>query len=104
VVASGEGVHHASHWPDLPFHEFGCWQTLPVLAPSLQLRQSLPPHVMVVADRSGADVTAVGTEVSHHSVDGDLEKGAGRRVVTSALPGACGECVEAQRQGRCRCG
>jgi hypothetical protein len=75
VVASGEGVHHASHWPDLPFRDFGCWQTLPVLAPLLQLRQSLPPHVLVVADRSGADITAVGTEVSHHSVDGDLEHG-----------------------------
>ncbi|MDQ4033489.1 MAG: hypothetical protein M3332_15065 [Actinomycetota bacterium] len=75
VVASGEGLHHASHWPGLPLREFGCWQTLPVLAPLLDLRQSLPPHVLVVADRSGADITAVGTEVSHLSVDGDLEHG-----------------------------
>lgn len=75
VVASAEGLHHASHWPGLPFREFSYWQALPVLAPLLDLRQSLPPHVLVVADRSGADITAVGTEVSHRSLDGDLEQG-----------------------------
>ncbi len=35
VVASGEGLHHASHWPGLPFREFGCWQILAVLGPLL---------------------------------------------------------------------
>lgn len=48
VVASAEGLHHASHWPGLPFREFSYWQALPVLAPLLDLRQSLPPHVLVL--------------------------------------------------------
>ena len=74
AVANEQGLLHASHWPKLPFREMARWEALPVLAPLIDLRQSLPAHVIVVADRTGADVTAVHQEVGelHRSVDGDL--------------------------------
>jgi hypothetical protein len=77
VVATTDGVRLASHWPSLPSREFGRWEALPVLAPLLEQRQSTPPHVLVVADRKGADITAVRYEAGdlERSVDGDLEHG-----------------------------
>ena len=72
VVASTEGVHHASSWPGLPSRELGRWAPLPSLVPLLDLRQSQPPHVVVVADRAGADLSAFGPEQRERtdSVDG----------------------------------
>ncbi|MDP9006388.1 MAG: hypothetical protein M3N15_05670 [Actinomycetota bacterium] len=73
VVATSDGVHHVSHWPASPAHELARWASLPSLVPLLDLRQSLPPHVVVVADRTGADLTAVGHDQPDRtgSVDGE---------------------------------
>ncbi|MDP9419779.1 MAG: hypothetical protein M3P53_06485 [Actinomycetota bacterium] len=77
AVATAEGVHHVSHWPALPGRELARWAPLPSLTPLLDLRQSRPPHVVVVADRSGADLAAFGPEQPEltRSVDGDLQHG-----------------------------
>ena len=73
VVATTEGVAHVSHGDGLPFRELGRWESLPVLAPLLELRQAIPAHVLVVADRRGADLTAVAQRGEvERSVDGDL--------------------------------
>lgn len=74
VVATAEGVHHLSHWPGLPARELARWAALPSLTPLLDLRQSRPPHVVVIADRSGADLAAFGPEQPDRarSVDGEL--------------------------------
>lgn len=77
IVATAGGVHHLSHWPSPPARELARWAALPSLVPLLDLRQSLPPHVLVVADRTGADVVAVGHDLPErsHSVDGDTHHG-----------------------------
>ena len=75
AVATAAGVHHVSHWPMLPGRELTRWAPLPSLTPLLDLRQSRPPHVVVVADRAGADLTAFGPAEQPEltsSVDGDL--------------------------------
>lgn len=59
VVADRHGNGHVSHWPDPPVRELARWAPLPSLAPVLERRQAAPTHVIVVADRGGADLVAV---------------------------------------------
>jgi hypothetical protein len=51
----------------------GVWGPLPRLVPLLAWQQSTVPHVVVVTDRTGADITAVSLDRVEHSeqVDGD---------------------------------
>lgn len=73
VVANAGGVVHRSNWPHLPFREFARWEPLPSFGAILEHRQQAPSHVLVVADRGGADLTAVRYEA------GDLTAEAGGR-------------------------
>ncbi|MBW3668968.1 MAG: hypothetical protein KY443_07110 [Actinobacteria bacterium] len=56
VVANGDGVLHVEHHPEEPKRDIGRWAPLPSLVPVLEWRQSSPPHLVVLADRTGADV------------------------------------------------
>lgn len=83
VLATSEGVRHASHWPTLPFRELARWAPLPSFGAVLERRQESPPHVVVVADREGADISAV-----HWSgAEAEIEAGAVERVGRKVHPG-----------------
>src|SRR3954464_3804477 len=64
AVATPKRLLHVSHGPDLPVREFTRVGPLPSIGPLVELRQSRPSHVVVVADRVGADVWGVTTEGS----------------------------------------
>lgn len=56
VIANAGGVLHVEHHPEEPKQDVGTWAPLPSLVPLLEWRQSSLPHVLVLADRTGADV------------------------------------------------
>ena len=55
VSADGELLHQGHH-PDPPTRDLGRWAELPSLLPVVEWRQSRPPHVVVLVDRTGADI------------------------------------------------
>lgn len=55
IAANGEVLHHAN-LPDAPAREFARWADLASLVPVIESRQSRPPHVIVLTDRTGADM------------------------------------------------
>jgi hypothetical protein len=80
VVANARGVHHRSHWPRLPSRELARWQGLPSLGVVIERRQEAIPHVLVVADRAGADITAVGHDGGAVDVEAGEQEPVGRKV------------------------
>lgn len=55
VAADGQVLHHGNH-PDPPDRDLGRWAALPSLAPVVEWRQTRPPHIIVLTDRTGADI------------------------------------------------
>lgn len=58
VVASFNEVLHVDHHDEPPDYEMIAVGSLPRLGPLLRWRQAVIPHVIVVADRTGADLKA----------------------------------------------
>ena len=83
VVADGAGTVHVEHGPRALPHDFGRWSPLPSLVPLLEWRQALPPHVVVLTDRTGADLYA------HRRSGPDLKRqgGGDDDPVTKSAPG-----------------
>lgn len=61
VVASPGGVMHVEHHP-VPVVDRVQWAPLPSLVPLLEWRQDSPAHLVVTADRQGADIVGVRRE------------------------------------------
>ncbi|PLS76006.1 MAG: hypothetical protein CYG61_04565 [Actinobacteria bacterium] len=80
VVANARGVHHRSHWSKLPFREFARWEPLPSFGAIIERRQEAPAYVLVVADRSGADLVAVRHEAADIATDAGDQDPAARKV------------------------
>jgi hypothetical protein len=59
VVGSGEGVLLGEHLTDPPRRELVAWSVLPSLSAVIEHRQSLRPYVVVLTDRTGADILTV---------------------------------------------
>ncbi len=59
VVAAEHGVQLLEHGPEPEEHDLARWAPLPSLAPLVAWRQAGPPFVVVLADRTGADVFAI---------------------------------------------
>lgn len=59
VIADTTGVRHVEHHPEPLPGDIARWGALPSLLPLLEWRQVSPPHVVVIADRQGADLVAV---------------------------------------------
>jgi hypothetical protein len=59
VVVRDDGFVHVEHAPGPPPVDRALWAPLPSLAPLLAWRQSSLPHLLVLADRQGADLVAV---------------------------------------------
>ena len=76
LVAGRDGVLARRHLPEPPKRDLGKVGALPFLAPLLEWEQSLLPHVVVTADREGADILAVSDNAEQASteVHGDTEQ------------------------------
>ncbi len=75
LVAGHGHVLLLERLPEPPQRSRGRWDQLPWLLPLLEVRQSTLPHVVVLADREGADVVGFtgGDAALERSVDGDTE-------------------------------
>jgi hypothetical protein len=58
VVATGEGIRHVEHGGPCPASDLGRWAPVPRLAPIVEWRQAHIPYLIVLADRTGADLIA----------------------------------------------
>lgn len=73
AVANPHGVLHVEHGPGPDDPDLATWAALPSLQAVIRWRQQRLPHVVVVADRTGADIAAVrvsGPDIEK-SVEGD---------------------------------
>lgn len=59
VVAASSGVRHREHLAQPPVRDLARWGALPSVVPLLEWRQTRIPHVVVLTDRTGADLLAV---------------------------------------------
>lgn len=59
VIATETGEPHVEHGPVAPPRDVGRWAGLPSVVPMLRWRQASPAHVLVLADRLGADLVVV---------------------------------------------
>ena len=83
VAADGTVLHHGNH-PDPPRRDVGRWAELPSLVPVVEWRQSRPPHLIVLTDRTGADISvfeALGGRDFHIEVEGEDD------VIRKVAPG-----------------
>lgn len=55
VVAAPDGVRHVEHHPQPPHRDIVQWAALASVGPIIEWRQKQLPHIIVLADRSGAD-------------------------------------------------
>jgi hypothetical protein len=85
AVATADRLLVAESLDVQPARDFGRVASLPVLAPLLTWRQSSVPHVVVVADRTGADVTAVPRR--GEPIEEEVEPDHGRDPVQRSKPG-----------------
>lgn len=83
VIANSDGVLHVEHNPNLPKTDIAQWASLPSLVPLLEWRQSSPAHVMVLADRKGADLIAV----DRKQREVHREAGGGEDPIAKSAPG-----------------
>lgn len=58
VIADAHGVRLVERLPEPPRREVAAVAALPRLGPIVEWRQSIVPHVVVLADRTGADLVA----------------------------------------------
>ena len=60
VVANlADGILHVEHGPEALSTDVAAWAPLPRLVPLLRWRQTLLPHMIVLVDRTGADLIGV---------------------------------------------
>ncbi len=59
VVATPAGVQHVGHHPEPPQRDIAQWAPLPSIGPAIEWRQQSPAHIVVLADRTGADLIAI---------------------------------------------
>lgn len=72
LVADSEGELAGAHLADQPDGASAWVDSLPRLAPALQALQGLIPHLIVVTDRTGADIVAAGESgIDTETVDGE---------------------------------
>ncbi|HYH27445.1 MAG TPA: Vms1/Ankzf1 family peptidyl-tRNA hydrolase [Actinomycetota bacterium] len=73
AVANEGGLLHVEHGPEAPASELSHWGSLPPLASVIRWRQDHPAHVVVLTDRTGADLHAVrfGRPDIHREAGGD---------------------------------
>jgi hypothetical protein len=73
VIADTEGLLHVEHGPAVGSADEASWEPVPHLLPILRWRQSEPPYVVALTDRTGADLYAFrrGAPEMHGEVEGE---------------------------------
>ncbi len=73
VIADANEILHVEHGPAVSRNDEVSWGTPPRLLPILQWRQSEPTYVVVLTDRTGADLFGIrrGSPELHAEVDGE---------------------------------
>ncbi len=73
VIADAERILHVEHGPAVDPSDRASWGPVARLLPILRWRQSQPPYVVVVIDRTGADLSAFrrGSPELHAEVEGE---------------------------------
>ena len=85
VIATSGGVVVADHQPEPPKRDaYARWDALPYVAPLIEWRQASVPHVVVLIDRTGADVIAVRKWGDERAFEVDASP---THDVTKAAPG-----------------
>jgi hypothetical protein len=69
VIAWPGAPPHVEYQLEPPVADLGRWSAAPVLAPLIEWRQQSVPHVIVLADRQGADLVAVQRDRSEATVE-----------------------------------
>jgi hypothetical protein len=74
VVGQGLGLSHVEHGPIGPATPWFSWAALPVLTPIIEWRQLQAPYILVLTDRTGADLVAFqGEETVARRIAGNEE-------------------------------
>jgi hypothetical protein len=83
VIAGPDGVIHTEYGPTAPPKDEVRWSPLPHVLPLVAWRQASPPYIVVLADRTGADLHAVryGAPEIEREVQGDHD------VIRKVAPG-----------------
>jgi release factor family 2 len=73
VIADGNGISHVEHGPAVGQTDEASWSPLPRLLPIIRWRQSEPTYVVVLTDRTGANLLGFrrGSPELHAEVEGD---------------------------------
>jgi hypothetical protein len=73
VIADAEQILHVEHGPALNSDDEATWGPIPRLLPIIGWRQSEPPYVVVLIDRTGADLFGVrrGSPELHAGIEGE---------------------------------
>jgi Bacterial archaeo-eukaryotic release factor family 2 len=73
VIADAERILHVEHGPAVSQDDIGTWGPLPHLLPILRWRQTDPTYVVVLTDRTGADLFGIrrGSPELHGEVEGE---------------------------------
>jgi len=73
VIADAERLLHAEHGPSVSSVDEASWEPVPHLLPIVRWRQSQPPYVVTLTDRTGADLYAFrrGAPELHGEVEGE---------------------------------
>jgi hypothetical protein len=76
AIATSHDVVHTEHGPIAPAADVVRWGALPHVLPIVGWRQASPPYVVVLADRTGADILAVrhGAPDIERAVEGDHDE------------------------------
>lgn len=83
MVADGEGLLHVEHHDRVPNRDMGRWAALPSVTPLVEWRQSSLPHIVVTADRQGADIVGFRREAP----DVTRQAGGGSDPLRKSAPG-----------------
>lgn len=71
VVASHDGVELVERHLEAPPRDLARWSPIPSLGLIVEWRQLTPPHLVVLTDRTGADISVVGDGAARLEIEGD---------------------------------
>jgi len=76
VIGGAEQILHVEHGPAVGPHDETTWGPIPHLLPIVRWRQSEPPYVVVLIDRTGADLFGLrrGSRELHSEVEGEHDE------------------------------
>jgi hypothetical protein len=76
VIGGAEHILHVEHGPAVSPHDEATWGPLPHLLPIVRWRQSEPSSVVVLTDRTGADLFGIrrGSRELHAEVEGEHDE------------------------------